>query len=328
MFLVDADNPGFQVGTADPDHGHDLPRRPLPRSRSASASCRTRPCSARSGSATATRRSRLGPARLTHCMRWLGLARRALDIALDRAAEREAFGARLDELGMVQALVADSVIDIEASRALIRQGAWALDTGGHGPARDVGREGVRLGGGLPCRRPRDPDLRRPRRLATTSPLARFLDEVRPFRIYDGPSETHRYAIARGGGLPRASGPTADVVERPWRPRAGARRRSSCSAARGLGSTGRSRPGRGSTRIGVGTRTSTVLLERGGQRLVLRRPPPPPLPPSAHDMLREARRPDARSQAPACASRTSSRSARTSPCSACPSTSWSSWTAPS
>ena len=42
-------------------------------------------------------------------MRWLGLARRALDIALDRAAEREAFGARLEELGMAQALIADSV---------------------------------------------------------------------------------------------------------------------------------------------------------------------------------------------------------------------------
>ena len=51
---------------------------------------------------------RLAPARLTHCMRWLGLARRALDIALDRAGEREAFGAPLLEQGMVQALVADS----------------------------------------------------------------------------------------------------------------------------------------------------------------------------------------------------------------------------
>ena len=51
---------------------------------------------------------RLGPARLTHCMRWLGLARRALDIALDRAAEREVFGARLEDLGLAQGLIADS----------------------------------------------------------------------------------------------------------------------------------------------------------------------------------------------------------------------------
>lgn len=59
---------------------------------------------------------RLAPARLTHCMRWLGLARRALDIALDRISAREAFGSRLAELGMVQQLVADSIIDLETSR--------------------------------------------------------------------------------------------------------------------------------------------------------------------------------------------------------------------
>ena len=72
---------------------------------------------------------RLAPARLTHCMRWLGLARRALDTAIDRAGEREAFGSKLAELGMVQERIAQSVIDIETSRALIWQCAWALDQG-------------------------------------------------------------------------------------------------------------------------------------------------------------------------------------------------------
>ena len=139
--------------------------------------------------------ARLAPARLTHCMRWLGLARRALDIALDHAAEREAFGSRLAELGMVQALVADSVIDIESSRALIQRAAWALDVGE--PARGesqvakvhvaeaVGRvvdRAMQICGGLG--------------VSDELPLARYLGEVRPFRIYDGPSETHRAAIAR------------------------------------------------------------------------------------------------------------------------------------
>lgn len=72
---------------------------------------------------------RLAPARLTHCMRWLGIARRAHDIALDRASEREAFGARLGELGMVQQLIADSVLDLQTSRMLIWHCAWKLDTG-------------------------------------------------------------------------------------------------------------------------------------------------------------------------------------------------------
>ncbi len=138
---------------------------------------------------------RLAPARLTHCMRWLGAARRALDIALDRANEREAFGQRLGELGMVQERIAQSVIEIEASRALIWRCAWALDRGE--PARHessvakayvaevVGRvvdRSVQICGSLG--------------VSGDRPLARLINEVRPFRIYDGPTETHLWAIAR------------------------------------------------------------------------------------------------------------------------------------
>jgi len=76
---------------------------------------------------------RLAPARLTHCMRWLGVARRAHDFALDRAASREAFGQKLGDLGMVQQRIAESELDIETSRLLIQRCAWTLDRGG--PAR-------------------------------------------------------------------------------------------------------------------------------------------------------------------------------------------------
>lgn len=146
---------------------------------------------------------RLAPARLTHCMRWLGIARRALDIALDYAAEREAFGARLDELGMTQQLVADSVIDLETSRSLIRYVAWVLDTGHHGRhessvakvhvAEAVNRvvdRAIQICGG--------------HGVSDDEKLIRYLNEVRPFRIYDGPSETHRWAIARRAARRRAA----------------------------------------------------------------------------------------------------------------------------
>jgi acyl-CoA dehydrogenase len=139
--------------------------------------------------------ARLAPARLTHCMRWLGLARRALDIALDRASSREAFGSRLGELGMVQQLIADSVIDLETSRLLIWHAAWALDTGRPGRhessvakahvAEAVNRvtdRAVQICGALG--------------VSGDAPLARYLTEMRPFRIYDGPTETHKWAIAR------------------------------------------------------------------------------------------------------------------------------------
>jgi acyl-CoA dehydrogenase len=147
---------------------------------------------------------RLAPARLTHCMRWLGAARRALDVALDRAAEREAFGRPLGELGMVQERISLSVIDLESSRLLIWRCAWALDNGG--PARHessvakahvaeaVGRivdRSVQICGSLG--------------VSGDAPLARLLAEVRPFRIYDGPTETHHWAIARRALRRRTAG---------------------------------------------------------------------------------------------------------------------------
>src|SRR3712207_368489 len=119
MFIVDADNPGFQVGRRIPTTdtifagGH---------SEVALRDCFVADDAVLGEVGLGFRYAqvRLGPARLTHCMRWLGLARRALDMALDRAAERELFGSRLEDLGLAQALIADSVIDMEASRGLIR----------------------------------------------------------------------------------------------------------------------------------------------------------------------------------------------------------------
>ncbi|MCT9138028.1 acyl-CoA dehydrogenase family protein [Streptomyces violarus] len=138
---------------------------------------------------------RLGPARMTHCMRWLGVARRAQDIALDRAVDRTAFGRPLAELGMVQQLLADSEIDIETGRAVLLRACWELDQGrsatqhtsiaktyvSEAVNRVVDRA-VQVCGALG--------------ISGDAPLSRLYREVRPFRIYDGPSETHRWAIAK------------------------------------------------------------------------------------------------------------------------------------
>ena len=138
---------------------------------------------------------RLGPARMTHVMRWLGAARRGHDVAVAHAAERQGFGSRLGDLGMIQKMIADNEIDIAATRALLTRACWELDRGE--PAanatsiaktfaaeaifRIVDRS-VQMCGGLGV----SGDL----------PLARLSREVRPFRIYDGPSEVHRWAIAK------------------------------------------------------------------------------------------------------------------------------------
>ncbi|HWI74687.1 MAG TPA: acyl-CoA dehydrogenase family protein [Baekduia sp.] len=138
---------------------------------------------------------RLAPARLTHCMRWLGLARRALDVALDRAATREAFGTTLGELGMVQQMIADSVIDLETSRLLIWHCAWALDHGAPG-RHESSVAKAHVGEAVHRVTDRAVQICGSLGVSGDAPLARYLAEMRPFRIYDGPTETHKWAIAR------------------------------------------------------------------------------------------------------------------------------------
>ena len=73
---------------------------------------------------------RLGPARLTHCMRWLGLAERCITIAKDYAAVREGFGVRLADRESVQLMLGKTAMAIEIGRLLVMKAAWDLDRGG------------------------------------------------------------------------------------------------------------------------------------------------------------------------------------------------------
>ena len=138
---------------------------------------------------------RLGPARMTHVMRWLGAAVRAHEVAVDYAAARRAFGASIADLGLAAQLIADNEIDLAATRALLDVACAALDAGssasqetsiaktfaGEAIGRVVDRA-MQLCGGLG--------------VSADLPVARIAREVRPFRIYDGPSEVHRFAIAK------------------------------------------------------------------------------------------------------------------------------------
>ncbi len=72
---------------------------------------------------------RLGPARLTHCMRWLGLSKRCVEIATEYAARREGFGVRLADRESVQLMLGDLAMKIEIGRMLVMKAAWALDHG-------------------------------------------------------------------------------------------------------------------------------------------------------------------------------------------------------
>jgi acyl-CoA dehydrogenase len=138
---------------------------------------------------------RLAPARLTHCMRWLGAARRAHDIAVDYARQRTAFGKPIGEHEGVGFMLADNEIDLHQSRLVIWHAAWVLDRGERGRhessmAKVICSEAIwrvvdrsmQILGGLG--------------ITDDTIVARLWREVRPFRIYDGPSEVHRWSIAR------------------------------------------------------------------------------------------------------------------------------------
>jgi acyl-CoA dehydrogenase len=138
---------------------------------------------------------RLAPARLTHCMRWLGAARRAHDIAADYARRRTAFGKPLGEHEGVGFMLADNEMDIHQSRLVIWHTAWVLDRGERGRhessmAKVICSEAIwrivdrsmQILGGLG--------------ITDDTIVARLFREVRPFRIYDGPSEVHRWSIAQ------------------------------------------------------------------------------------------------------------------------------------
>ncbi|HLB96170.1 MAG TPA: acyl-CoA dehydrogenase family protein [Acetobacteraceae bacterium] len=138
---------------------------------------------------------RLAPARLTHCMRWLGAARRAHHIAAHYANHREVFGQRLVAHEGVGFMLADNEIDIRMSRLAIWHTAWVLDQGARGTTESsiakvfcseaiwrVVDRCVQVMGG--------------QGVTDETLVARIFNEVRGFRIYDGPSEVHRWSVAQ------------------------------------------------------------------------------------------------------------------------------------
>ncbi len=138
---------------------------------------------------------RLAPARLTHCMRWLGAARRAQDIALAYATKREAFGKPLASHEGVGFMLADNDMDIRTSRLTIWHTAWLLDEGNRAGTESsiakvvcseaiyrVADRCVQVLGG--------------QGVTNDTLVERIFREVRGFRIYDGPSEVHRWSLAQ------------------------------------------------------------------------------------------------------------------------------------
>ncbi len=194
MFLVPTDTPGYRLVRAVPTMGgHGL-----------GGHCEIEYTNVRVpdsavlgevGDGFRMAQVRLAPARLTHCMRWLGVAQRSLEIAVARAKERDAFGKKLAEHQSIQWMIADSEIDLHASRLMVMEAAWKHENGSEirhessickvFVAEAVNRvidRAVQICGALGY--------------SGDTPLELFFREARAFRIYDGPSEVLRMVIAR------------------------------------------------------------------------------------------------------------------------------------
>jgi alkylation response protein AidB-like acyl-CoA dehydrogenase len=138
---------------------------------------------------------RLSPARLTHCMRWLGAARRAHDVASEYAYKRQAFGKRLGDHEGVGFKLADNELDLHSTRLAVWHCAWVLDQG------ELGRHESSVAKVISSEAiwkvvDRSVQILGGQGVTHETIVARIFSDVRAFRIYDGPSEVHRWSIAK------------------------------------------------------------------------------------------------------------------------------------
>ncbi len=149
------------------------------------------------GSGFAIAQARLGPGRIHHCMRLIGMAERAFDVMCRRAHERVAFGKTLAEQGVVQNWIAEARIKIEQARLMVLKAAWLIDTVSAKGARIeisaikvavpematwVIDRGIQVLGGAG--------------VSGDYPLAALYAHARTLQIADGPDEVHKRSVAR------------------------------------------------------------------------------------------------------------------------------------
>lgn len=138
---------------------------------------------------------RLAPARLTHCMRWIGSAQRAHDIAVSHARTRVAFGKPIGEHQGIGFGLADNDMDLHIARLVTRHAAWILDQGQRG-GMESSRAKVIVSEAVFRIADRSLQVLGGLGLTADTPVGQMFCELRAFRIYDGPSEVHRWSLAR------------------------------------------------------------------------------------------------------------------------------------
>ncbi|MER7516507.1 acyl-CoA dehydrogenase family protein [Streptomyces sp. NPDC126499] len=198
MILVPRDTPGLEIrramevfGYDDHDHGghaemvfHDV-RVPAAN------------LIGREGDGGAIAQARLGPARIHHCMRSIGVAERAIELMCARAEERVASGRPLARQGVIRDWIAESRVRIEQLRLLVLKTAWLMDTVGDKGARtEIQTITIATPRTVQWILDKAIQIHGPGGLSQDFPLARAYAGVRSLRFADGPDEVHRNAVAR------------------------------------------------------------------------------------------------------------------------------------
>ncbi|GHJ53691.1 acyl-CoA dehydrogenase [Nonomuraea sp. TT08I-71] len=198
MVLVPRDTPGLEItrgmevfGYDDHDHGghaelafHDV-RVPVEN------------LIGGEGDGFAIAQARLGPGRIHHCMRSIGLAERAVELMCARAEQRVAFGRPLAEQGVIREWIAESRVRIEQLRLLVLKTAWLMDTvGNKGAHTEIQAIKIATPATVQWILDKAIQVHGAAGLSQDFPLARAYAGIRTLRFADGPDEVHRNALAR------------------------------------------------------------------------------------------------------------------------------------
>jgi acyl-CoA dehydrogenase len=195
MIIVPTDTPGFQIERGITVMGEDDNHHAEIRIED----CRV-PVANRlgeEGSGFAIAQERLGPGRIHHCMRWLGVAQRAFELMCQWATEREVFGSTLSRKANIQDWIAEARADIHAARLMTLHAAWKIDTAGQQAAREE-ISLIKFFGAKVLSSVVDKALQVHGAAGATDdlPLSMFYRQARLARIYDGADEVHKMVVAR------------------------------------------------------------------------------------------------------------------------------------